>query len=118
VCSLHEQSQGSGFARREGSLGVASHPAQLALDLALELAGDHVSESSSFLERLARQEFLLLLRFYLGIQVALGPAPQLRDVVENSGVGSSIAELLAKEVLPPTWLARRRRWEMTLLSPR
>jgi hypothetical protein len=31
------------------SLGVTSHPAQLALDLALELAGDHVGESSFFL---------------------------------------------------------------------
>jgi hypothetical protein len=30
------------------SIGVTSHPAQLALDLALELAGDHVGESSFF----------------------------------------------------------------------
>jgi hypothetical protein len=48
----------------------------------------------------------------------LGPAPQLRDVVEYSGVGSSVVELLAEEVLPPAWLARRQRWEMTLFSPR
>jgi hypothetical protein len=47
-----------------------------------------------------------------------GPAPQLRDVAEYSSVGSSVGELLAEEVLPRTWLARRRRWEMILLSPR
>jgi hypothetical protein len=47
----------------------------------------------------------------------LGPAPQLHDVTEYSGVGSSIVELLAGEVLPLAWLARRRRWEMTPLSP-
>jgi hypothetical protein len=45
----------------------------------------------------------------------LGLAPQLRDVTEYSGIGSSVAELLAEEVLPLAWLARHRRWEMTLL---
>jgi hypothetical protein len=34
------------------------------------------------------------------IQAALGPVPQLRDVVKYFGVGSSIDELLAEEVLP------------------
>jgi hypothetical protein len=47
-----------------------------------------------------------------------GPAPQLRDVAEYSGVGTSVGELLAEEVLPQAWLARRRRWEIILLSPR
>jgi hypothetical protein len=47
-----------------------------------------------------------------------GPAPQLRDVAEYSDVGSSVAELLAEEVLPPTWLAHHQIWEMTILSPR
>jgi hypothetical protein len=100
VCSLHEQSQGLGFEQREGSLGVTSHPAQLVLDLSPELADGHVAENSSFLSRLVRQEFLLLPRLHPGIRAALGPAPHPRDVVEYSSVCSSVAELLAGEVLP------------------
>jgi hypothetical protein len=46
---LLEQSQGSGFERREGSLGVTLHPVKLVPDLSLELAGGHVGENSSFL---------------------------------------------------------------------
>jgi hypothetical protein len=49
ACSLRERSQGSGFERREGSLGVTLRPVQLVLDLGLELAGGHVDENSSFL---------------------------------------------------------------------
>jgi hypothetical protein len=103
--------------RREGSLGVTLHPAQLVLDLGLELVGDHVGENSSFPERLVRQEFLLLPRLHPRIWAALGPAPQPHDVAEYSGVFSSVAKLLAGEVLPLAWLARRRRWEMTPISP-
>jgi hypothetical protein len=44
VCSWRGRIQGSGFARREGSLGVASHPAQLAL----KPTDDHVGGNSSF----------------------------------------------------------------------
>jgi hypothetical protein len=46
-----------------------------------------------------------------------GLVPQLRDVAEYFGVGSSIDELLAEEVLLQVWLVRHRRWETTLLSP-
>jgi hypothetical protein len=49
ACSLRNQSQGSGFERREGSLGVTLRPVQLVLELGLELADGHVSENSSFL---------------------------------------------------------------------
>jgi hypothetical protein len=37
--------------------------------------------------------------------------------LKYSGVSSSVGELLAEEVLPQAWLARRRRWEMILLTP-
>jgi hypothetical protein len=47
-----------------------------------------------------------------------GPVPLLRDVTEYFGVGSTVGELLAKEVLPLAWLARHRRWEMIPLFPR
>jgi hypothetical protein len=48
----------------------------------------------------------------------LGPAPHLRDVVEYSDICSFVVELLAGEVLPLAWSARRRRWEMIPISPR
>jgi hypothetical protein len=48
----------------------------------------------------------------------MGPVPQPRDVTEYSDVCSFVAELLAGEVLPLAWLAHRRRWEMTPISPR
>jgi hypothetical protein len=35
----------------------------------------------------------------------------------NFGVCSSVAELLAGEILPLAWLVRHRRWEMTPISP-
>jgi hypothetical protein len=106
ACSLHEQSQGSSFKRREDSRGVTSHPAQLVLDLGLEPVGGHVSE-----------KFLLLPRLHPGIRATLGPVPQPRDVAEYFGVCSFVAKLLAGEVLPLAWLARSRRWEMTPISP-
>jgi hypothetical protein len=44
ACSWLGRSRGSGFARREGSLGVVLPPARLVL----ELADDHVDGNSSF----------------------------------------------------------------------
>jgi hypothetical protein len=117
VCSSHEQSQGSGFKQREGSLGVTLHHVQLVLYLDLEIVGGHVGENSSFLCISAHREFLPLSRLHLEIRTALGSAPQLHDVVEYSGVCSFIAELLVGEVLPLAWLAHRQRWETTPISP-
>ena len=118
MCSSREQSQGSGFKRREGSLGITLHPVQLVLDLGLELVGGHVGENSTFLGILARQEFLLLLKLHPEIRAALGPTPRPRDVAEHSGGCSFVAVLHAGEVLPLARSARRRRWEMISISPR
>jgi hypothetical protein len=62
--------------------------------------------------------FLLPLRSHLEIQAALGPVLRLGDVVEHSGVGSSVGVLLAEEVLPQACLVHRRRWEMIPFFPR
>jgi hypothetical protein len=43
---------------------------------------------------------------------------RLHDVAERFGVGSSVDELLAEEVLPLARLARRRRWGTIPLFPR
>jgi hypothetical protein len=100
VCSLHEQSRGTGFERREGSLCAVLHLARLALILGSELVGDRGGESFAFLSALARREFPQLLRLRLGIQAALDSVPQLRDVTVCSDVCSSIVMLHAGEVLP------------------
>jgi hypothetical protein len=118
ACSLRERSQGSGFEQREDSLGVTLRPTRLVLDLGPELVGGHVGESSAFLCVPARRGFLPLLKLHPKIRATLGPAPQLHDVVEYSGVCSFVVELLAGEVLPSAWSARRRRWEMIPISPR
>jgi hypothetical protein len=83
---LHEQSQGTGSKRIEGSLYAALHLAQLALVLGPELVGDRDGESFAFLSVLARQEFLLLLKLRHGTWAAPDPVPQLRDVTVCSGV--------------------------------
>jgi hypothetical protein len=85
VCSWLGRSQVLGFVRRDGSLGVVSHPARLAL----EPADDHVGGNSSFPKRLIHQEFLPPLRSHLEIQAAPGLVLWLHDVTEHSGVGSS-----------------------------
>jgi hypothetical protein len=96
VCSWLGRSRGSGFVRREGYLDVVSLPARLAL----ELANDHVGGSSSFPRRLVHLEFLPPPRSRLAIQAASDLVLQLHDVATRYGVGSSIGELPAKEVLP------------------
>jgi hypothetical protein len=115
---LRGRSQGSGFERRGDSLGATLHPAQLVLALSPELVGDHIGENSAFLGILTCQEFLPLLKLYLGIRAVLDPTPRPRDVAEHSGVYSFIVVLHAGEVLPLTRLARRWRWEMIPIFPR
>jgi hypothetical protein len=114
VCSWLGRSWGSGFVRREGSLGVVSLPARLAL----ELANDHVGGNSSFPRRLVHQEFLPPPISHLVIQAAPGLILRLHGVAEHFDVGSFVSELLAEEVLPQARLVRRRRWGMIPLSPR
>jgi hypothetical protein len=113
ACSLRERSQGLGFKQREDSLVVTLRPAWLVLVLGLELVSGHVGENSAFLGACAHRGFPPLLKLHPGIRVVLDPAPQLRDVAEYSGVCSFVAGLLAGEVLPLAWSARRRRWETT-----
>jgi hypothetical protein len=117
ACSLREQSRGTGFERREGSLGAILCLARLAPVLDPEPVGDHGGENSVFLGVRTRREFLLLLKFHPGIRATLGPVPQPRDVAAHSGVCSFITVLYAEEVLPLARLARRRRWETTPISP-
>jgi hypothetical protein len=52
------------------------------------------------------------------IQATPGPALRLRDVAEYFGVGSSVGEIPAKEVLLLVRLVHRRRWESIPLFPR
>ena len=115
---MHKPSRVIGSEQREGSLGAALHLARLAPALGLELVSDHVGESSVFLGVLARREFLPLLKLRPGIRAAPDPVPQPHDVSARSGVCSSIVTLHTGEVLPLAWLARRRRWETTPISPR
>jgi hypothetical protein len=58
------------------------------------------------------------MRSHLEIQVVPGLVLRLHDVAKRFGVGSSVGELLAEEVLPQAWLVRRRRWGMITLFPR
>jgi hypothetical protein len=100
---LHEQCRGTSSERREGSLGVALHLAQLALILVLELVGNHDDESFTFLGVLVRQEFLPLLKLRCGTRATLDPVPSLHDVAVRSDVCSSVVALHAGEVLPLAW---------------
>jgi hypothetical protein len=100
VCSLRGRSQGSGFERREDSLGATLHPSRPAPILGPEPVGDHAGKNSVFLGILAHREFLLLLKLHPGIRAALGPAPQPRDVAEHSGVCSFDAVLHAGGLFP------------------
>jgi hypothetical protein len=75
MCSLYEQSRGTGSEQREDSPGAALHLARLALVLGPDLVGDHGGESFAILGVLARRESLLLLRHHPGIRAALDPVP-------------------------------------------
>jgi hypothetical protein len=97
---LRGRSRGSGFEKREDSLGATLRLARLAPALGPEPVGEHAGENSVFLGILARREFLLLLILHPEIRAALGPAPQPRDVAEHSDVCSFVVVLYAGEVLP------------------
>jgi hypothetical protein len=117
VCSLCGQSQGSGFERRQDSLGATLHSARPTPVLGPEPVDDQAGENSAFLGILARPKYLLLLKLHPGTRAALGPAPQPRDVAEHFGICSFVVVLHAGEVLPLAQSACRRRWEMIPISP-
>jgi hypothetical protein len=109
VCSLHEQSRGTGFERRENFPGTTLCLARLVTFLGPEPVDDHSGENSAFLGVPARREFLLLLRLRPETRAVPSPIPWPRDVAVHSGVCSFVVTLHAGEVLPPAWSAHRRR---------